>query len=218
MSLSAHDIENQVFREKFRGYDPEEVDRFLDRVSERISALERERDEAVRRAEEASQVTAEAAESERLLKRTLLTAERTAEETVANARAEADQLLERARQEAQELVEGARQEAETVREEARREADELRGDARREAAHERELARTGAEGVRRAVSELRQFREEYRERVRGVIAEQLAVLDRVGDLPELPPAIAELAHLRADDEPSGDEQAPGGYPTATTET
>jgi len=43
------------------------------------------------------------------------------------------------------------------------------------------------------VADLQRFRTEYRERVRGVIAEQLALLDRAGDVPDLPVGMTQLA-------------------------
>src|SRR3712207_8382458 len=80
MPLTAADVEAQVFREKFKGYDQDEVDAFLDRVSDRLNELERERDEAVSRMQAVEADAAEAIEAERLLKRTLITAQRTADE------------------------------------------------------------------------------------------------------------------------------------------
>ena len=176
MSLTPQDIEKQVFKERFRGYDPEEVDAFLDRVSEQLTELTRARDEAVARAEAAErQATTSAGEQEQLLSRTLLTAERTAEQTVAQAQAEAEQL----------------------REEARSEATELRRRAEEDAREERQTAQAAADRVRQSVAELRAFRDDYRDRVEAVISEQLSVIDRL-PLPDIPPSVEQLGEVQVD--------------------
>jgi hypothetical protein len=47
--------------------------------------------------------------------------------------------------------------------------------------------------VARAAESLARFRDEYRARVQAVIAEQLALLDRAGELPDVPQAVRDLA-------------------------
>lgn len=203
MSLTPQDIEKRIFRERRRGYDPEDVDAFLDEVAERIAELERQRDRAQARLAELEDSSAGARETETLLSRTLISAERTAEQTVATAKQDAERFRSEAAQEAERMQEEARREASEVIEEAKQEAEELRRSAEHDAMREREFARAGSERVRRAVVELREFREDYRERVQAVIAEQLAALDRVGDLPDLDPRIDELARLQPDDHHAG---------------
>lgn len=171
MTLSPEDVERQVFKERFRGYDQDEVDRFLDRVSARIGDLIRERDELTDKTRELEREASEVGESQQLLQRTLLAAQRSADETIDEARATAEQTLEDARRQAEEIVAGAHRQ---VHEDERRAMEVL-------------------QHVRRVVDELSRFRHEYRERVEAVIAEQLAMLDRVGDLPELPEGLRTLA-------------------------
>lgn len=153
MTLEPQDIERVVFKERFRGYDQTEVDRFLDEVAERIGQLLRERDELAARVRELADRSEQAGEAEGMLRRTLVAAQRTAEETVG---------------------------------EAERQAEEIVAEARRRAGRERDQMRAEAELLRRAVEELRRFRADYRTRLSGVLAEQLAILDRVGELPRLP--------------------------------
>jgi cell division initiation protein len=171
MTLTPKDIDNQVFKEKFRGYDQDEVDAFLDKVSAEVVQLLRERDELKQRLATVQQDAAESVEAERLLKRTLLTAQRTAEQTVGEARRAADEILARARAEAEQLI----------------------ADSRTQAAKEQEQLQTQALQLRDAVRDLRRFREEYRERVRGTIAEHLAMFERSGDLPDVPPQVVDMA-------------------------
>lgn len=99
MPLSPDDVERQVFKEKIRGYDMEEVDAFLDRVVERMRELEAERDRLSRESRPAAQ-PATGDDDADLLRRTLVTAQRAADQTLADAHAEADRVLSEARFEA----------------------------------------------------------------------------------------------------------------------
>lgn len=195
-ALTPQDIEAQVFREKFKGYDQDEVDGFLDRVSDRISELLRERDELLGRVERVEADAAESIEAERLLKRTLITAQRTADETVAEAMAQANATVAEAGQRAAEMVVEAQQRSADLMADAERRAAELVARGHQEADARRAMAEEELERVRWAVTELQRFRNEYRDRVRAVVAEQLAMLDRAGDVPDVPPEMARLAAIR----------------------
>lgn len=108
MALTPEEIEQHAFRERFRGYDPDEVDAFLDRVVGALRAAERERDAALAAREEAQQ---QAGESETLLRDTLVNAQRTAEQTLADARADADRIRQRAHEQAERIVADAQERA-----------------------------------------------------------------------------------------------------------
>lgn len=178
MSLTPEDIEHQVFKERFRGYDQDEVDRFLDRVSEGLSELAREREQLADRVRALEGRAGEKTESEKLLQRTLVSAQRAADETVAEARATAEQTVQEARDEAEEILA-----------EAHRQLD---ADARRVAEDEQRALEVLA-FVRRAVDEFARFRRDYRRQVEGFIAEQLAVFDRIGELPDIPDGLRSLS-------------------------
>jgi DivIVA domain-containing protein len=181
MSLTPQEIQRD-FKERFRGYDPDEVDEHLSRLADRLMSLQQERDQLIERLREAERSGSAAnnngtLESERLLKRTLIAAEQTADRVVSEAESEAERVVS----------------------DARRRADELLASARSAADREWREARDGADRVRRAVAHLRAFRDDYTERVRSAIAEQLAVLDRVGDLPEIPSSVERLGTLSVEE-------------------
>lgn len=111
MALTPEEIEQHTFRERFRGYDPDEVDAFLDRVVSALRTLEQERDAAVA---ERDRAQAGAGESEELLRRTLVSAQRTAEQTVAEANADADRIRGRAQERAAQILSEARTQAHDV--------------------------------------------------------------------------------------------------------
>ncbi len=181
MSLTPQDIQRD-FKERFRGYDPDEVDEHLSRLADRLVSLQDERDRLLERNRELERSGGSGGgngslESERLLKRTLIAAEQTADRVVSEAESEAERVVS----------------------DARRRADELLASARSAADREWREARDGADRVRRAVAHLRAFRDDYTERVRSAIAEQLAVLDRVGDLPEIPSSVERLGTLSVEE-------------------
>ncbi|MBW3605065.1 MAG: DivIVA domain-containing protein [Actinobacteria bacterium] len=181
MSLTPQDIQRD-FKERFRGYDPDEVDEHLSRLADRVVSLQDERDRMVEQIRELERSGGSGGnngtlESERLLKRTLIAAEQTADRVVSEAESEAERVVS----------------------DARRRADELLASARSAADREWREARDGADRVRRAVAHLRAFRDDYTERVRSAIAEQLAVLDRVGDLPEIPSSVERLGTLSVEE-------------------
>lgn len=179
MSITPEDVERKTFKERFKGYDMDEVDTFLDRVVVRLKELQVEREQLRQRLEE---VQASSGESERLLQRTLVTAQRTADETVEEARSEADRLLEQARAEAEQTLGDARAEAERVLVESREEA-----------VAEREQQHVEAEQLARVIDELKEFRDQYVEELRAVIQEQLNRLQQSSGLPDVPPEIQDLA-------------------------
>lgn len=194
MTLTPQNIVDQSFSLKFKGYDADEVDSFLDRVADQLNELLRNRDELTERLRRAESDPS-SGQSESLLSRTLLVAQRSADDTIADAERRAASLVEEAERESSRALEEARQHAEEVRAEADRTAAEILEDARREAGYARETAREELARVQHAVAELQRFRAEYRDRVRGVIAEHLDLLDRAGDVPDLPAGIEQLAHV-----------------------
>ena len=189
MTMRPEDVQATRFREGWRGYDEDEVDDFMSRVGHALQVLANERDEAASRADELAKDAQEVRESERLLRRTLLTAERTAEETVQRAEAE----------------------AERIRSEARAEAERLRIDAHDRARREVQRAGETADRISRSMQEFRKFRDEYQAHIRDVISEQLAALDLVGELPDMPDHVAEFEHLEFSrpDGPRGDQAGHG---------
>lgn len=169
MSLTPETIEQQLFTQRFRGYDQQEVDQFLDRVSDQLAQLAQERDELAARVAELEQASKTSGEAEKLLQRTLVAAQRTADETVHDARSTAEQTIA----------------------DARAEAEEILASARRDAAAQQEHAKAVADRIHQAVDELARFRSEYRERLEALLSEQLAILDRT-DLPEPPEDLGDL--------------------------
>ena len=173
MTMQPEDVKATRFREGWRGYDEDEVDDFMSRAAHALQVLITERDEARARADELSRDAEEVMENERLLRRTLLTAERTAEETVQRAENEAERILS----------------------DARAEAERIRIEAQDRARYELQQAAETGQRIREAIRDFRALRDEYQGRIHEVVREQLAAIDRVGDLPDLPDRVVSFEDL-----------------------
>jgi cell division initiation protein len=194
MALSAEDVVARVFKQEFRGYDRDEVDAFLDEVAERLNGLLAENARLAEETRQAKEQAAEGMEAERLLKRTLVAAQRTADETVAEARTSAEEMRSRANADAERVLAEARAKADATVEQATAAAAELVAATRRQVTAQSEELAAAAERLSRATDELRRFRDTYSERVRAVVTEQLALLDRTV-LPPLPDSIGTIVEV-----------------------
>jgi DivIVA domain-containing protein len=140
------------FSVALRGYDRDQVDRYVEKMSRLITELEMSSspEAAVRHAlDEVSEETRD------ILQR----AHQTAEEITARSRAKADDRLQTAERESQELRDAAERHAGDAREAARQEASELRDGAVRDVAELREV--NGRE-----VAELRETAERETQQLR----------------------------------------------------
>lgn len=154
-ALTPEEIADYPLRTAVRGYKVEQVDELLDRVADRIEALEQEAGELREQLVAAERRADESSATEATLKRTLVTAQRAAEDTVAEARTEAASIRADAQAQADELLGTARAEAEDLRtraaealRDAEVQADELRAQAGRDVAHLREAAERFRTGMR----------------------------------------------------------------------
>ena len=140
------------FRRILRGYDPGEVDGFLQAVEARMESLVMENLALTDRVQRlVSQL--EALEGrEKAVQEALVTAQKLREDVQDQSKREASSLREQAAREAEALRERVRRETESERGEAHREASILRDEAIREAASLRDHARRESELLRREVT------------------------------------------------------------------
>ena len=111
MRITPHDIRQQQFSSKMlKGYDPQEVDAFLDDVAEDYEAALL-KEQIAAQEERARGVT----ERERTLQETLVTTQRLVEEMKNNARREAELILREAELTGEKSVEAARAEEGKIR-------------------------------------------------------------------------------------------------------
>lgn len=104
MKLTPLDIHHKEFRNSLRGYNPEEVDDFLDEVADEFERLFKENIDLSEKYDAAQERLRTYAELEQTLQKTLVAAQTSAEDIVGRARVEADRLVKDAESRSQEIV------------------------------------------------------------------------------------------------------------------
>ena len=166
MDVSPKTLREVEFREKMRGYHPEDVDQLLERVAAGIEVLQERHRQALERAQRAEQAAAEAGGNDEALRRTLVLAQRTADLAVQEAREQAARILSGAEQQAQAILGDAEERSKKLHEEALIEA-------------KNELAKleSARQQLQTDVDNLTHWVEENRGHLRSVVEEALNRLD-----------------------------------------
>ena len=108
MRITPLDIQQMVFKVSFRGYDKEEVNRFLEELSQTVESLNRDHAVQQEKIIFLEQQLAELKRTEATLSNTLLSAQSLAEDVKRNAQREADLVIKEAEVKAGELIRQAR--------------------------------------------------------------------------------------------------------------
>lgn len=201
MDITPQVINEIEFHQKMRGYDPDEVDDFLERVAVAVAALQDRAREAAERAGEAERrivelerlqgaapapgevrgaAAASIEEDAETMRRTLVLAQRTADAAVREAEETAARMLSEATDRARQIVQQAEAEASQAAEETRsRIVEEI--NALEEA---RELIRSDQ-------SALEKHLEQQRAKIRGTISDLEGMLEDPSRLrPSTPPELS----------------------------
>ena len=107
MRLTPLDIQQQQFKSGLWGFDPKEVDAFLDLVAGEVERLARENNQLRDQLRQRDAELDEHRKREQTLKETMVTATRLAEETRENAKKEAEIVVARAETRAEQIVQNA---------------------------------------------------------------------------------------------------------------
>lgn len=176
MDVSPKTLREVEFREKLRGYHPEDVDQFLEQVATGLEGMQdrlRQAVERAQRAESAAEAAAAApidtASNDETLRKTLVLAQRTADLAVQEAREQAARILSSAEQQAQARVSEAE-------ERARRTHEDALSDIRSELSS-LEVTRQRAQ---QEVDSLNRWVEEHRAQISSSLSEALSLVERVG--------------------------------------
>ncbi|MGC1512458.1 MAG: DivIVA domain-containing protein [Acidimicrobiales bacterium] len=176
MDVSPQLLREVEFREQWRGYSPDEVDEFLERLAVAVEALQNQLRDAMRRVDLAERRAGEKEDSGDELRRTLVLAQRTA-----------DAAVEEARRQAEDLVADAQERAATIIDDADRHADEVLGAL----VEHRAMLEDDVEGLNAYVLQ-------YRKRLQRELREGLSWLERSGRLEAGPlPELSDLSVLPA---------------------
>ena len=107
MLLSPLEIQQKQFPNRFRGLDAKEVESFLQKVSEQMSALLKSIDQLKRELENRDRQLSEHQEREQILRNTLVSAQKTVEQMKLNAEKEAKLLVSEAEVKAERILNNA---------------------------------------------------------------------------------------------------------------
>jgi cell division initiation protein len=166
MDVSPKTLREVEFREKMRGYHPEDVDQFLERVAAGIEVLQERHRQALERAQRAEQAAAEAGGNDEALRRTLVLAQRTA-----------DLAVQEAREQAARILSGAEQQAQAIISDAEDRSKKLHEDALVEAKNELSKLESARQQLQTDVDNLTRWVEENRSSLRSTVEEALNRLD-----------------------------------------
>jgi cell division initiation protein len=223
MELTPSQVSSASFRTVRKGYDPDEVNAFLQRASKALeeahqqaTSMEARARAAVARLQELSSASAPSTEKApeenrdvvhvsaneaETISRTLVLAQRTADATISDANAEAERILTEARAEYESTLDSTREMSAQLLEEARTEARRLSDAERVAAENEVQSLVARREFLVGDVDQLEQFLEQQRERLRAAARQLEEICDRVPDgLGEVRPPL-----LSASDEEPGDD-------------
>lgn len=114
--LTSLDVVNQSFKKSMRGYDPAEVDEFLDSVAETLQIYAQKNKDMERELETRSENLAEYEKTKSVLHEALLMAQKSADEKVMRAEAEAQKIMAEAMERADAMCGDAVREADRLRE------------------------------------------------------------------------------------------------------
>jgi len=117
MALTPMEIHNKDFPRKFRGYDPDDVDQFLDMIVEDFEKLYKENIDIKEKYRLAKEKLDTYRAIEETLKETLVTAQKTAEDVVSNSQKKAELILREAESEAFKLMQQGKESLLEVRKE-----------------------------------------------------------------------------------------------------
>jgi len=117
MRVTPANIREQSFTVRFRGFDPQEVDAFLEDVAEDLEAVLKDNAQLREQLTATEERTRGISEREKLLQETLVTTHRLAEEMKEAARRELDMHLREGELQREKLLEAARTEEAQIRSE-----------------------------------------------------------------------------------------------------
>lgn len=108
MKLTPLDIKKQVFKKIFRGYDPIEIETFLEMVAEEFEALIKERNDLSDEVLKLKTQLRDYQEVEKTFKESLMNAQQTINQSRENSKRESDLIIKEAEVRAERIIENAK--------------------------------------------------------------------------------------------------------------
>jgi DivIVA domain-containing protein len=186
MDVSPKTLREVEFREKMRGYHPEDVDQFLERVAAGIEVLQDRLRQALERVQRAEAQASEAGGTDDTLRRTLVLAQRTADLAVQEAREQAARILAGAEQQAQAMIADAE-------DRARRAHEDTLADVRSQLAK----LETSRQQLQLDVETLTRWVEEHKVHLSSALQDALARIEHTELLSPPPVSRIDTSSLRS---------------------
>jgi cell division initiation protein len=213
MDLTPQRLREVEFKERWRGYDPEEVDDLLERVAAGIEDIENRVRQATERAVRAEQEAKGEGDADETLRRTLVLAQRTADAAIADAKERAGTLVSDAEQRAATLVSDAEQQAATLVAEADAEARRITAENETRLRENVSTLESARATLQADVDALDRYLTEEREQLRSTLH---ALIDRIdtglqhGDAPAVDDVEVPEPQAEAEVEAEGEIDTGGG--------
>ena len=128
MKLTPLDIQQQKFKVKLRGYDRQEVETFLEMVSEDISSLLKEYNASKAELKKHEVQLNDFRENERVIQQTIMATQKVVDDLKRNAQRESELIISEAKVEAEKIVNDAKLRAEKMISEGREALEKIRKD------------------------------------------------------------------------------------------
>ncbi len=126
MTITPQDIQSKQFHVRLRGFDVDEVDKFLEKISEEFLVLSLEHKQAFERIDALEKEIANYRNKEQGFQNAILSAQRISDEMQERSRRESEETLNNARKEADELTTKSREVAEATLSRATKEAEAIK--------------------------------------------------------------------------------------------
>lgn len=180
MDISASDVESVTFATAKKGYDADQVDRFLDGIATTLRSLEEQVRQHATRIDGLQAEATDSRETEEMMRRTLLVAQRASDEAVAEAQTHA-----------REVIAAAEAQAQDTEMSARARADELEGRMLRQ-----------RQAFEADIEALKRFHQDFRQALQQMVSEHADLLHKTGRLSDQVPDIPSESEGRIPAAPS----------------
>ncbi|MFO7605331.1 MAG: DivIVA domain-containing protein [Desulfurivibrionaceae bacterium] len=208
MTITPQDIQAKQFHTRMRGFDVDEVDKFLETVAEEFLVVTLENKQLLEKVETMNKELANFRNKEQAFQSAILSAQRISDEMQAKSRREAEEIVVNARETADEMEQSVRREVDELLENSRREAEELTANAEIEAGRvldnskkeHRELTANINRLIKikdRILTDLRQLLNNYLEHIDEAVPTGLNALEPL-------PVASEEASPSLEEEPGAD--------------
>ena len=126
MKLTPLDIQQQKFKVKWRGYDVQEVETFLEMVSEDVESLLKEYNKLRDELQKYEVQLADYRENERSIQQTIMTTQKVSDDLKKNAQRESELIISEAKVESERIINSAKEQSEKMMSSSRLEVEIIR--------------------------------------------------------------------------------------------